>query len=64
MTFGELCHQIECTAVNLLELGYDKDKPMVIYMENCVELVITMFSVWRVGGRVAAINYLVTAGEM
>ena len=62
MTFGELQSKIECIATNLMELGHDRDQPVVMYMENCVEVVVTMLAVWRVGGRVATINHLLTSG--
>ena len=63
MTFGELNDKVECIATNLLDLGYSREHPLVIYMHNCVEFIMTMLAVWKLGGCVAVVNHLLTLGK-
>lgn len=64
MTFGKVKESAESVAVNLMMQGYSKDSLLTICMNNCIEQLLMVFAVWRLGGKVALMNHLLSESKI
>ena len=63
LTYKETHDMVETIASNLIKHGFDAEKPISIYMTNCLEYLLVTMAAWRLGGKVAVINPLLTPSK-
>ena len=63
-TFGELQKAAECLAGHLLDLGLKPRDVITFYSTNCLEYIVMLLAVWRVGGTVALLNAMALASKI
>lgn len=61
-TYPEFWNQVDNVSQQLQQRGFKEGQVLAIYCHNCPEYLITLFSVWKVGGSVACVNSLWTTG--
>ena len=63
-TFTKLQEEAECLAGHLLDLGVKPHDVVTFYSTNCLEYVIMLLAVWRVGGITAVLNAMALASKI
>ena len=62
LTFGELEELSQRVAANLLRHGCNTGRPVAVCMSNCIELVVLLLAVWRLGTAAAVISAALKPG--
>ena len=62
-TYQGLQEAAECVAGHLLELRLKPRDVVTFYGTNCLEYIVVMFAVWRVGGTAALLNAMAVTSE-
>lgn len=63
-TNARLMKDAECLAGHLIDLGLKPGDIVTFYSSNCLQYVVMLLAVWRVGGIVALMNAMATAADL
>ncbi|WP_458185693.1 class I adenylate-forming enzyme family protein [Haladaptatus sp. NG-WS-4] len=60
LSYDDLARRVEVAAGRLATLGVEEGDPVVVVSRNRIEVLVTLFAVWRVGGVFAPVSHRLT----